>query len=114
GPEQERWLCGQLDQSRARWNVIAQQVMIARYDSAPGPERRYSMDQWRGSPGWRDRLLGFLGERRPSNPVVITGDIHSNWVADLKADFDRPDSATVGTEFVGTSITSGGNGVDMA
>jgi alkaline phosphatase D len=37
---------------------------------------------------------------------VITGDIHSSWVHDLKADFNNPASATVGTEFVGTSISS--------
>ena len=43
--------------------------------------------------------------------MVLTGDIHSNWVNDLKVDFDRPESTTVATEFVGTSITSGGDGV---
>jgi len=37
---------------------------------------------------------------------VLTGDIHSAWVHDLKADFDEPASATLGTEFVGTSVTS--------
>jgi alkaline phosphatase D len=42
----------------------------------------------------------------PSNPVVVTGDIHSSWVHDLKADFGDPKSAIVGTEFVGTSISS--------
>jgi len=47
------------------------------------------------------------------NPVVLTGDIHSNWVADLKTDFDDPNSPVMGTEFVGTSITSGGDGQDM-
>jgi alkaline phosphatase D len=30
----------------------------------------------------------------------------------LKANFDDPNSATVGTEFVGTSISSGGDGSD--
>jgi alkaline phosphatase D len=60
----------------------------------------------------RNRLLGFLEKRRPANPVVVTGDIHSNWVADLKADFDDPKSPIVGTEFVGTSISSGGDGSD--
>ena len=44
------------------------------------------------------------------NAVVLTGDIHSNWVNDLKVDFDKPESPTVATEFVGTSISSGGNG----
>jgi len=41
-----------------------------------------------------------------NQPVVITGDIHSSWVHDLKADFNNPTSQIVGTEFVGTSITS--------
>jgi alkaline phosphatase D len=56
--------------------------------------------------------MKFLAQRKPSNPIVLTGDIHTNWVTDLKADFDRPESAIVGTEFTGTSITSGGDGAD--
>lgn len=112
GPHQERWLLAGLDRSRARWNIIAQQVMMAQVDRKPGEGETYSMDQWNGYAAARNRILGFLHHRRPSNPVVITGDIHTNWVADLKADFDKPGSATVGTEFVGTSITSGGDGAD--
>jgi hypothetical protein len=46
-------------------------------------------------------------DRRPSNPIVITGDLHCSWVADLKAYYPNEDSDTVCTEFVGTSITSG-------
>ena len=43
---------------------------------------------------------------------MLTGDVHANWVADLKADFSNPNSATLGTEFIGTSISSGGDGSD--
>jgi alkaline phosphatase D len=112
GREQERWLLDRLAKTSARWNVLAQQVMIAPLDTAPGPEHRYSMDKWGGYVAERDRLLNFLAERRVSNPVVLTGDIHSNWVADLKRDFNDFKSATVGAEFVGTSISSGGDGSD--
>ena len=35
-------------------------------------------------------------------------------MCDIKADFDDPDSATVGTELVGTSITSFGDGQDQS
>jgi alkaline phosphatase D len=112
GPAQERWLMRGLGQSRARWNVIAQQVMVAQVDAAPGPEKRFSMDKWNGYIESRNRLLDFLHRRKPSNPVVITGDIHTNWAADLKTDFDREDSPIVGAEFVGTSISSGGDGSD--
>ena len=48
-----------------------------------------------------------------SNLVVLTGDVHTNWACDIKADFNNPDSETLGAEFVGTSITSGGDGNDI-
>jgi len=70
------------------------------------------MDAWDGYLGSRNRILGFIAERRIRNPVIITGDVHNNWAVDLKADFNNPNSQTVGTEFVGTSITSGGDGAD--
>jgi alkaline phosphatase D len=113
GSEQEQWLFNNLDRSKALWNVIAQQVMIARWDSAAGIDKRLSMDKWGAYPAALNRFLNFLQKRKPSNPVALTGDIHSNWVADIKTDFDDPGSAVVATEFVGTSITSGGDGMDM-
>ena len=70
------------------------------------------MDQWPGYEVERQARAEFFDEAKPSNPVVLTGDIHSNWVNDLKVDFDDPKSAIVGTEFVGTSISSGGDGAD--
>lgn len=106
GPEQERWLLEGLDRSSARWNVIGQQTMLAEYDFDAGPGELYNLDQWDGYVAARNRILGFLDQRGPSNPIVITGDIHSSWVHDLKADFADPSSPTVGTEFVGTSISS--------
>ena len=96
----------------ARWNVIAQQVFMAQLDFLTGPLRGYNVDTWDGYLASRDRLMAFLAQQPEPNPVVLTGDFHSNWVADLKANFDDPNSATVGTEFVGTSISSGGDGSD--
>nr|WP_277877846.1 MULTISPECIES: alkaline phosphatase D family protein [Calothrix] len=89
------------------WNVITQQTILAEYDFDPRPDiGLFNVDQWDGYVAVRNRLLNFLQQRQPSNPVVITGDIHSSWVHDLKADFNNPASITVGTEFVGTSISS--------
>ncbi|MEA5514734.1 alkaline phosphatase [Nodularia sp. UHCC 0506] len=107
GSEQEQWLLTGLDQSRSRWNIIAQQTMFAQYNFNTNPEPGvFNLDQWDGYVAERDRILNFLHQRQPSNPVVITGDIHSSWVHDLKLDFDNPNSPTVGTEFIGTSISS--------
>ena len=60
GAEQERWLFDNLDKSKARWNVIAQQVMVARWDSGPGPELRLSMDKWSAYPAAHNRFLNLL------------------------------------------------------
>jgi alkaline phosphatase D len=113
GDDQERWLFDALSQSRARWHVMPQQVMMARVDRLAGDGERISVDQWPGYELGRRRVLDFLGTRKPANPVVLTGDIHSNWVNDLKSHPADASSPTVGTELVCTSISSGGNGSDM-
>ncbi len=107
GAAQERWLLDRLGRSRARWNVLAQQTIAARHDDDPGEGVSFNHDQWDGYEGARDRLLGFVEQARVANPVVLTGDWRSSWVNDLKADFTDPASATVASEFVGTSISSG-------
>jgi alkaline phosphatase D len=110
GAKQAAWLKSGLLQSTARWNVIAQQLMMGMVDVAGGDERRYSMDQWPGYAHERMKLVDFMAERRIPNPVVLTGDIHSNWANELRVDDRKPEMPIVGSEFVGTSICSGGNG----
>ena len=112
GDKQEAWLQETLKSSKSQWNILAQQVMMARVDRLPGDLHGYSMDQWPGYEMNRRRILKFLHEQKIANPVVLTGDIHSNWANDLIADFDNLDSRVVASEFVGTSLSSGGDGVD--
>src|SRR5215510_13474553 len=83
-----------------------EQWLTAGLDRKPGPGQQFWTDGWDGYPAARRRLLDYLGQRKPANPIVIGGDVHSFWVADLKPDFDDPRSPVVGTEFVGTSVTS--------
>jgi alkaline phosphatase D len=110
GEAQEKWLLGGLAKSGGRWNVLAQQVMMARVDRTPGEQITHSMDQWPGYEMNRRRILKFLHERKIANPLVLAGDIHSNWANNLVADFDDLQGRTVASEFVGTSISSGGDG----
>ncbi|MBD2019975.1 alkaline phosphatase [Leptolyngbya sp. FACHB-36] len=112
GAQQEKWLFQGLDRSSARWNILAQQVVMSQIDRTVGPDQTFNMDAWDGYYAARDRVLKFLQARQPSNPVVLTGDVHTHWAMELKADFDNPDSSIVGSEFVCTSISSGGNGAD--
>ncbi len=109
GTEQEQWLLRGLGGSRAVWNVIAQQVMMMKWDIGPAIAPGvpfFNMDAWDGYAAARQRILGFLAERGPANTVVLTGDIHSAWAADLLEDFADPASGIVASEFVTTSITS--------
>jgi alkaline phosphatase D len=111
GARQAGWLKARLLKSPATWNVLAQQVMMGMVGYRANEELlTYSMDQWPGAADERIRLVRFLQERRVPNPVVLTGDIHSNWVNDLRVDDRQTETPVVATEFVGTSIASGGNG----
>jgi alkaline phosphatase D len=101
GQSQERWLLDGVAASGATWQVLAQQVMMMPLPLPGG----INMDQWDAYPAARTRLLAGLVERRIGNPVVLTGDVHAAWAGGL-----RLDERTVATEFVATSITSGGDG----
>jgi alkaline phosphatase D len=107
GAEQKRWLLDSLHGSPARWNLIASQIMMAETDLLVGEGKQWFYDAWDGYQAERNRFLKeFRGVR---NPVVLTGDRHLTMVSDLKEDFADPDSAVVGAEFVGTSVSSNGD-----
>ena len=109
GDRQERWLRQRFRQSRAQWNVLANQVLFSALAHEPGPNPRYWQDSWDGYPVARRRLIDDMVATQLRNPFVISGDWHSTFVNDIHADFRRPDSPVVATEFVGTSITTNGD-----
>jgi alkaline phosphatase D len=111
GSAQEKWFDARLGDRRGRWTIVAQQTLMAeakRRDAEGGD--RYWMDGWDGYPNARRRLLDSIATRHVRNPVVIGGDRHAYFAADLKRDFSRTHEATIATEFVGTSVTSDGPG----
>jgi alkaline phosphatase D len=112
GAEQEAWLADAMHRASARWNVIAQQTLMAELDRGPGERHVYWADGWDGYPAARRRLLDAVAASPVKDTLVLGGDVHSFWAADLKQDFARPQSATVATEFVGGSITSQGPAPD--
>jgi alkaline phosphatase D len=110
GREQEAWLADKLRQSAQHWNVVAQQTLMAQVNRKALPTHQFWTDGWDGYPAARRRLLSQFAEQRVSNPLVVSGDVHANYVCDLKTDFDDPRATTVATEFCGTSMTSQGPG----
>jgi alkaline phosphatase D len=114
GADQEQWLFENLANARARWTVIGQQVpTFARHTGTSAPDS-FGVDKWQGYPIARQRLLDRLVEAKAPNPIVLSGDVHVHYGADLKRDFNRPESATVGVEFTNTAVTSGGDGADVS
>jgi alkaline phosphatase D len=115
GPEQERWLFDNLADVRARWTVIGQQVYsFARDMAKANPGGRFSMDVWDGYVPSRQRLYSRLRETRAPNPVILSGDVHVHFGADLKMDFTDPRSDTIGVEFTNTSISAVGDGAEVS
>ncbi|NBB53290.1 alkaline phosphatase, partial [Rhizobium sp. CRIBSB] len=113
GEAQEAWLFRNLDQSRAHWKVLAQQIMIMDLDRREGPETGYNLDSWAGYAIPRQRLLDRIRERRIGNVVVLTGDEHQNYAGELYRDSRNPEGAPIASEFVSTSISSSGDGQDQ-
>jgi alkaline phosphatase D len=115
GTAQEQWLFEQLAAAKGTWTVLGQQVpTFARDNKLASPNARYSMDKWDGYVASRQRLYARLKETRAPNPVVLSGDVHVHYGADLKLDFENPRSETVGVELTNTSVTSGGDGADVS
>jgi alkaline phosphatase D len=107
GSAQESWLLDGFAQHLGTWDIIGQQVFFARDFDASGAG---NMDAWDGYRASRARIQQGWVDRAVRNPVVLTGDVHASFANNLKADYANPSSATIGTELVCTSITSGGNG----
>jgi len=111
GAEQEKWLFDNLAKVNAKWTVLGQQVYSFAYDRIEAnPDGQYSMDKWDGYVAARQRLYHRLVETKAPNPIVLSGDVHQHYGADLKLDFKDPQSKTIGTEFTNSAVTTTGDG----
>ena len=110
GATQEAWLDAALREKRARWNALAQQVMVMPLDRRTGgePAPIRNMDSWGAYNRPRERLLSRLAGL--GNAVVLTGDEHQNFAGELRTRGGAGEAVAV--EFVGTSVSSGGDGAD--
>ena len=115
GDHHARRPAGAVAVRRAVLRNSMERVRQQRDDRAPRPRRR-------GRRPVVERRLGRLPRRaqpapqrgrRPRRPnaVFVTGDWHSTFVNHVKQDFDAPDSPVVASEFVGTSVTTNGDGI---
>jgi alkaline phosphatase D len=108
GRQQETWLSDGLTAAKDRWNILGSSILMARADPKKGNASQYWTDAWDGYGPARQRLLQHLVGDDLTSCVVISGDAHSAYAADLKIDFTAADAPIVASEFCATSITSQG------
>ncbi len=73
GGQQMQWLQSSLARSTARWNVLAQQVMMAAVDFTPGVSKS---SRWKSGPA-----TCTTGKASPSSSPTVTFPIPSSWRA---------------------------------
>lgn len=108
GMEQERWLDQSLSRSLAAWNLVAQQTLVTSLSTTleTNANERVWMDGWDGYGAAKRRLLASLARPNLNNPVVIGGDVHSQWIGDLRQNPQDSAERIIATELCGTSLTS--------
>lgn len=112
GAPQRDWIINGFSTSQARWQILGNQVCLGVTDYDAGPALDVNTDPWDGYVADRNRVLGAAAAAKVRNLVAITGDRHENYAGDLLSSFEQPGAPVVGSEFVGTSITSKGDGAD--
>jgi len=108
GAAQQRWLDGEFAASKSRWNLIVQQTLMAPAGRPAANGVHHWTDGWDGYPWARARFLESLAQSGAANPVVLGGDVHANYVANLHARPAEARSPVLAAEFCGTSISSSG------
>jgi alkaline phosphatase D len=110
GSAQESWLLDRLGTTKAHWNLLTQQTLMAPFAQIdPAHADRgailHGADRWEGYPAARERIFRRWAEAKTPNPVVLSGDIHAFAAIDIRHP-DHLDGAPIAAEFVGGSITS--------
>lgn len=113
GDAQEAWLLDGLSAAATTWNVLGNQFAFTQRDGdgrLDPPESRDLGGGWDRYVADRQTILDHVRTRDIRNLVIVTGDSHRNWVLNTPRDYRTWDAAVppVCTEFMVTSITSGG------
>ena len=109
GATQESWLAQSLARNATApgWQIMGQSSLFGPRDfSASGKAKSLWNDGWDGYSAARTRMTDAIQKAGSKNVVFFGGDVHENWVGHVKADFTQTSSASIATEFCGTSITS--------
>ena len=103
GNAQKAWLKSALSTSKARWKLVANQVMITSLDAVP--HNPLNTDSWDGYGADRREIVNAL----PADVAFLTGDIHTFFTGHVTASGRLPGTDPVrAVEFVTGAVTSPG------
>jgi alkaline phosphatase D len=90
-------------------------VLVAPFDrrKAGATQPNHGTDNWDGYRPARARLVESIRRHRLSNVVVASGDYHKNIAATVPVRDEALDGEMAAVEFLGTSISNGGDGGAM-
>lgn len=110
GEKQYNWLTQQLENSKATWKIIGNQVIFSRLDySGVFAKLKANMDAWDGYPTEKQRIKDFLAGKNIQNTVFVSGDSHCSWAFEIPSDttYQPNDPAqNVAVEFGSPGISS--------
>lgn len=116
GPEQMNWLLEGLASSPAQWKIVANQMVFHQWQVGDGATTGAGLyingDAWDGYQAERAQILAHLRDNAINNVVILSGDVHSSWCADVTeeplnvASYDPVQGGSAAVEFTAPSITS--------
>lgn len=114
GANQEKWLYDQFDDSKDRgaiWNVMGNQVQFSNMNETAVSGEDLYYDGWMDYQAQRNRIMQNIIDRRQMNTVILTGDYHALWAAELtypeKMKYNHlTGDGAIGVELTTTSVSS--------
>ncbi|HVE47040.1 MAG TPA: alkaline phosphatase D family protein [Acidimicrobiales bacterium] len=118
GAEQRTWLRQELLAGAGKWSLLGNQVVMAPLRALQLPDLLHrfvpnlvaggvgvNSDQWDGYPAERRSLFEFLAGEQVADTVVLSGDLHSSWAAELTLQ-PKEEGEVVGVELVAPGVTA--------
>ncbi|KNX38890.1 alkaline phosphatase D family protein [Luteipulveratus halotolerans] len=105
GKTQEKWLLDGFADRTPQWNLIGQQVIFSPKQNSTN-HCDVNTDAWDGYRPERDAVANGWVAAGVRNPVVLTGDVHRHFAANVCRTSDLTDP--IGAELITSSISSTG------
>jgi alkaline phosphatase D len=109
GAAQKEWFKATLKGSTATWKIWGNEVPLMQAvikDPLVQIDRVISADAWDGYPAERRELMTYVADEGITNLLVITGDVHAQFAAQIAADADAATKNVVAAELVTAGIAS--------